>query len=136
MSYNLHMSLHYACFPAGQSEATSYECLRQDPVARCLSPTKHTCLWTFLHSLLSLANMGENSCVVGFPWLSMDHWLCILEGNEAKARPYLFPKFVFHLSHQFSLTKVPIDLGENKRERHRPNGITEREGFSSQKAWL
>jgi len=26
----------------------------------------------------------------------------------------LFPKLVFHLSHQFSLTKVPIDLGENK----------------------
>lgn len=64
------------------------------------------------------------------------NWLCIQGGKEAKARPYLFSKFVFHLSSQFILTKLSTDLGENKRERHRPKGVAEREGSSSQTACL
>lgn len=138
MSYNLHMSFQHACFPAGKSKATSYKCLRQDPVARCLSPTKHICLWTFLHSLLPLTDMGENSCVVGFLLLRMDHSsLTVCSGRKrSKNKALLVPKICLPPVPSVQFDKASHRSRRNKRERPRPKGIPEREGFSSQKACL
>lgn len=113
-NYNLHMSFPHAWFPAGQTEAACYECLRQDPAARCLSPTMHTSLGTFLHSLLSLADMGENSYAVGFTLLSVDYSsLAVYSGREwNKIKALLVPKICLP-----SVPSVQFDKASHRSRR-------------------
>ena len=81
----------------------------------------------------------ELLCVVGFTLLSVDYSsLAVYSGRKRdKSKALLGSKICLPAvpSVQFD-KKLPIDLRESKRERHRPKGVAEREGSSSQTAHL